>query len=229
MTYARIAVLSALALSIALGCSAPAPVRLADDLPSQAAYATVKIVMTLDDGRRTCSSAVLIDVDRNPFTQDLLGVFLTARHAVDHRGSVIEVGFYLPGAKVAKYIRQASSAIKHPIMDAALFLVPDLPEEFAVAVKFAASDPVLGARILSAGYADCGVLSLALGYVIGQSTWRNQQALLSTARTIPGMSGGAVLNEQGELVGITVAHGNGNRSLHYFLPIAAVRNWVRSQ
>ncbi len=228
MTYTRTAILGALALATVLGCVAPSALQRTEDLPSQAAYVTVKIVATNAEGRKGCSSAVLIDVDRNPFTHRLLGVFLTARHAVDG-ATRIEVGFYLPGAMDASYIVQASPALLHPTLDAALFIVPNLPEKFSVAVRLAASDPVIGSRILSAGFADCGILSLNLGYVYGYDGWRGNPARLSTARTVPGMSGGAVLNEQGELVGITVAHAGNNRSLHYFLQISALANWLQSR
>lgn len=229
MTSTRMFLVCSLVCSILLGCASSAAPRQPQDLPSQAAYVTVKIVMTSEEGYSLgCASAVLIDVDRNPFTHDLLGVFLTARHAVQG-AALIQVGFYLPGAMDASYVIDASPPLLHPLMDAALFIVPNLPEEFALAVPLAASDPVLGARVLSAGYAECGVLTMTVGYIFGQALWRNAPALLSTARAVPGMSGGPVLTEQGELIGITVAHASNNRSIHYLLPISALSSWLETR
>ncbi len=226
MNSARTVVLSALLVSVLVGCAVPFVSPSVMELSGEAAYVTVKIAMKGENGVYFgCASAVLIDVSLDPFTHMPVGVFLTARHAVE-RGT-IEVGFYLPNTNSALIVMEASPPLKHPTMDAALFTVPNLPARFLTAVKFAASDPVPGSLILSAGYADCGVLSLAVGYVLNYGGWHNGgPSLLSTARTVPGMSGGAVLNQQGELVGITVAHGYGNRSLHYFVPISVLSDWL---
>lgn len=226
MRYLRFAVISAASLAVLAGCAGFRPSQRAQDFVEHAAYVTVKIALRNDVGViYGCASAVLIDVDLDPFTHDLVGTFLTARHAVGTDAN-IEVGFYRPGEDSACYITVASPALKHEFLDAALFTVPGLPEEFAVAATFAASDPVSDSLILSVGYADCGVLSLGLGYIVGRGTNEKGPFILSTARAVPGMSGGAVLNSNGELVGITVAHGFQNRSLHYFLPISALRLWL---
>lgn len=188
------------------------------------ALSAVRVSIRYPDGGESSGSATLIDVIRKG-PDNYTGLFLTAKHVISSNRP-FSAQFYLPGETAPYAVLAGENKTLHPMIDAATFEVPHMRKMFADPVPLAASDTVPGESILSAGYAYGGRLVMHSGIVSGPIFMGYfGRVVQSSAWTIGGMSGGPVLNLDGELVGLTVAYGRSPK-VHYFVPLTELRDWL---
>lgn len=172
-------------------------------LPSLATKSTTEIaqiaksVTVLIQGADT-GSGVLIRQDGTSYT------VLTARHVVDMQGS-----FNVVTASGKRYPVEAQSIRKLPGLDLAFFKFSS-PEPQRVAVLGNSNTLQEGLPLYVTGFPGQGstINALTYNFTEGQLTAYASQpqeggyALVYTNKTLPGMSGGPVFNQDAQLVGI---------------------------
>ncbi len=167
----------------------------------------VAIVVSSDGGQ---GSAV-------PVYQEHIGgsayvvAYLTAGHVVDMRGP-----FDVNGV-------QAASAYRHGVLDIGLIMVVYDQEAPPPIVPMASRLPVTGEDILAAGFYS-GFFSPSRGMVgnpivVPSFLHAWDGGYLFTSASSRGMSGGAILNLKGEVLGIVVGGRYESEHLGCFLPI----------
>lgn len=158
--------------------------------------------------------------DRGTYT----GWFLTAGHVVNLKTETTAL-FRRRGDSKKYYARITLDTIKtHPKWDAAVFQVTGLPSFFAQPLPIAKNVPMPNQWVLSAGYGGPD-LAMYLGQVRSMHTLPLfGPCFMSDARVLAGMSGGPVLNIDGEVLGHTVAKGSDNE--HFFIPVQLLRVWL---
>ena len=157
----------------------------------------------------------LIDLDR--------GLMVTNEHVVGNHGEV-EVVFPeydkagRPVAEFAHYVRHGAR-LRADVIDAdgprdmALIRLRDRPPAHAAALKFSAREPRPGERVHSVGNPSASgalwVYSTGTVRQVYRKEWRYADGAVRTARVVemqspinPGDSGGPVVNDGGEVVGV---------------------------
>ena len=164
----------------------------------------VRLEMQMADGSSGSCSGVVINAEA--------GFILTAAHCVDAQNLDITV---------AK--RHAVTAKTNRILD--LAVVRTSPHVSLRTLKLAKDDPKMGHEIAVVGF-PFGVekLHTQFGHIARQPT---ETELWVNADIIPGDSGGALINQAGELVGINVAIlYNGPAHMGLAVPLEVIREFI---
>lgn len=156
--------------------------------------------------------------------------FLTARHVVEDAEQMWVNLFEAPNFQFQSLLIPTRLVAEHPTMDAALFTarlphaVPVLSLDYRV--------PGLGERVQAAGFAQGRSLNLSEGFVSSLVFyWRWPEwagAYLTSAFLHEGSSGGAILDWQGDILGIIVGGFDYSEHTNIFLPVLQVQDWIES-
>jgi S1-C subfamily serine protease len=221
--------LGAVLLSLAVCCSTLGPsARIDPAVAGEQARKVVLVAQAVPDGPgHYIGSAFLIRVtkgDGDKYT----GLFLTAKHVVD-QSTKTTVVFRRAGDPKRYYATVRLETIKrHAAYDAAVFTITGLPSFFAKPIPLASGAPSVGDWVLSSGYSDPEKREVHAGYVMGAVTLQGFGPLFtSNGRIVHGMSGGPVLNQKGEAVGIVVARSSERHQ--YSVIVHELKSWLAKQ
>ena len=158
------------------------------------------------EGRLTQRSAPPESPAGTAFVVDPSGLLLTAHHVVE-RATSISVSCN-GGPAVPATIRSSS-----PTVDMALLQVEDSLGTEAFLTLASDNEASLGDRVFTIGYPSTGLLGLDPKYTEGTvsalSGYEGDASFLQISVPIqPGNSGGALVNERGEVVGVVVSSAN---------------------
>lgn len=167
--------------------------RLAEPMPINLMVAGTPLFEKIIDatyaivGTQTMGTGVAIEKDR----------LLTNCHVL--APNVLKGKIYAISAKTSERfeITQAAFLVKD---DACVALVPGLVSQPLTMGETKQLRP--GANFHNLGFAD-GTMTLSEGRYLGNITRSQQTYLVSTNYCVPGISGGALVNDQGQLLGIT--------------------------
>lgn len=149
-------------------------------------------------------------------------LWLTAKHCVDSKEPY---GFLTPSIGKA-WLVPFHVVARHPLADLAVL---ESTSDFCIrTVKISQSVPKFGEKLFVAGWTLGKGLFLHVGF-------QTSQVYRCSATIAPGDSGGAVLNTEGELVGIVVATGYLKKPFEQLLggmtrfePVVWSRAWIKA-
>lgn len=167
-----------------------------------------RVTLQTKQGGGTCS-CVVFDI-----TPDGRAHALTAAHCVDHE----DINITVSG-------RSARSMISNRILD--LAIVQFRPASGTQTIVLAPTTPPAGSATIAAGYA-FGVEEIVYQFGhIAQPYNRETKSLWLNMDIIFGDSGGAILDSQGRLVGVTSAiFSNGPAHIGIAVPIESVHDFI---
>lgn len=225
-----------LAVSLA-ACATPAGPLLPHVAPdADAAQRVLRLVAwhtDPDTGWRGWSAGSVIPISVRQTVDGIEILALTAAHVVED-GEDMELHIFAsPGFQEPVASAIVLEVLPHPRLDCALVVARASSASVPV-LELSARGPVVGERVLLSGYPwamrlhvtdalICGVA--ALGDDFPGDVWH-----VSTIVT-PGMSGGAMLAEDGTVLGIIVARDirtDDGSGIGYVLSIECVREWLES-
>ncbi len=191
-----------LALAIAVPASAPAePVDVARFIPLVAAV--LKVEAPTHDGRVNVGTAITVAA----------GVVVTNCHVTRDATSVRLLkggGRWTVAGQVSDWDH-----------DLCFLSVPTWP---GAPLELEAAAPDLYSPVVAAGFTRGAGLSMSPGEVTGLHGYEGERIIQSTSRFSSGASGGALLDQEGRLVGVLTFRLRGNREHFFSVPAAWVRN-----
>jgi S1-C subfamily serine protease len=236
-TLAVVAFVALAACHLDIGASpahVPAHVARPDIRPDAAASSAVLRIAAGAFGFDGFGSATPIDIQpspRHPGESDV--VLLTARHVVEQLetfGLALEV-FPEGDSQSASTSWPVLDTRASPDVDAALVLVR-MPTSVADGLKVlevSTRAPVLGERVLAVGFAWGLRRHVGLGIVCSPATAFGPGLWHVSAAVSPGMSGGAVLDEAGAILGVVVATDpNAGSCIGYAVGVGPLAGWIRA-
>ena len=191
-----------LALAAFGGSTAPLPAQSTADVARMATPATVTIV-TLDARGDTLGLGSGFVVTTN-------GVIVTNYHVM--RGAVSAIIRFASGEAFDR-VKALEADADH---DVAVLKIPGYSLKVLTP---AASVPAVGAKLIAIGAPRGLDFTVSEGIVSAVRMDQGRQWIQMTAPISPGSSGGPVLNDQGQVVGISTMYRTDGQSLNFAVPI----------
>lgn len=156
--------------------------------------------------------------------------FLTARHVVEGAGRMWVNIFEPPNFQFQRQLVPVHLIEQHPTLDAALFTARLTEPLLTLRLDYRV--PELGEHVRAAGYSQGRMLTIGDGVVSSlvfywlYPEW--QGAYICSALSADGMSGGALLDSGGDILGILVGGYDDSEHSNIFLPVIEARDWIES-
>lgn len=153
-------------------------------------------------------------------------IYMTARHVVGDGRMWVQL-FEKPDYYWVDEVHEVILKERHPNYDVALIMIQLDHTIDVLTPNYREPEP--GEEIITAGYNSAESLGMAKGLVGSRMQfptrpeWPTYQ---STAYSKPGASGGAVISQGGELLGIHVAGHRDSEHKGLFIPVIRVQQWL---
>jgi serine protease Do len=140
---------------------------------------------------------------------------VTNDHVVSTEIVVLDLG----AAKLALTV-----GLRDPVND--LVVLTPAGELSAEPLALAEAPPSTGMRIYAIGNPQGLERSISAGIVGGVRDFKGRSLLQITSPISPGSSGGPILNQRGEVIGVAVGSLEGGQNLNFAVPVKALSNLV---
>jgi S1-C subfamily serine protease len=158
------------------------------------------------------------------YSEGGIAVVVTAKHCIDKTPNTTMAVEDSAGKRYKVY-----QTIEDPDVDVAILYVGDIRK---TTMQISPATLSVGESVWLAGYPFGYGLTLCKGIMTNMDyfikKWKTSTAYLSTLSAAPGCSGGAVVNEKGEIVGMFVMYNPENSNYTILVPNTTLRNSVKS-